>query len=79
MFSLSEFLLKIKEYFSENFGAPLVIGFAILLIATAGLLITGNSALAGNIALIAYCLLGFAVILQVVSLARNRGEISGEE
>jgi len=79
MFSLSEFLLRIKGYFSENYGAPLVIGFTILLMAAAGLLIAGNSTLAGNIALIAYCLLVFGVVLQAVSLARNRGETAEEE
>jgi len=79
MFSLGRLLLKVKRFFRENYGAPFVTGFQVLLLTAAGLLVVGNSALANEVALYAYCLLAFGVILQPASFVRSRWEAPERE
>ena len=57
-------------YFRENWGAPFVIGFQLLLLVCAGLLIQGDSSFADEVAVYAYYLLVIGVILQLASLLR---------
>ena len=71
MFSMKEFLPKVKRYFRENLGAPFIIGFQILLLVCAGLLIFGNAELANGVATGAYFLLVIGVVLQLVSFLRH--------
>ena len=59
-------------YFRENWGAPFIIGFQVLLLACAGLLVQGSSGLANDVAVYAYYLLVIGVILQLVSFLKNR-------
>jgi len=66
-----EYLLKAKRYFMENFGVPFVIGFQVLLLTAAGLLVVGNSALASDVAVYAYYLLVAGAILQLISFLRS--------
>lgn len=70
-------MLKVRGFFKENYGAPFVIGFQLLLLATAAFLAAGNSALANEVAVYAYCLLVIGVVLQLVSFVRVHGKESG--
>ena len=63
---------KIKKYFKDNPGAPLVIGFQLLLVLCAVLLIQGSSAIANKVAIYAYFLLVFGVVLQFIAYVRHR-------
>jgi len=65
---------KIKEYFKDNPGVPFVIGFQLLLVVSAGLLIQGSSATANEVAIYAYYLLVIGVVLQLFSFVRHRKE-----
>lgn len=56
-----------KQYLRENWGAPFIITFMILLIICASLLALGNSELANDIAVYAYYFLVAGVILQLAS------------
>ena len=51
----------------ENLGAPFVVGFQVLLLVCAGLLVQGDSGLANEVAVYAYCLLVAGVVLQLIS------------
>jgi len=66
---------KIKNYFKNNPGAPFVIGFQLLLIVCAGLLIQGSSAVANDVATYAYFLLVIGVVLQFVVYLKHRNEV----
>lgn len=57
--------IKVKSYLRENWGAPFIIAFVILLTACAGLLATGNEGLANELAVYAYYLLVAGVLLQL--------------
>ena len=76
MFSVKRFLPGVKRYLRENLGAPFVIGFQVLLLVAAGLLVAGTSALANEVAVYAYYLLVIGVVLQLASFVRSRGEDS---
>lgn len=65
---------KIKRYFKNNPGAPFIIGFQLLLMVCAGLLIQGNSAMADEVAIYAYFLLVAGVVLQLIAYIRHRNE-----
>lgn len=65
---------KIKEYFKDNPGAPFVIGFQLLLVVCAGLLIQGSLAMANEAATYAYLLLVVGVVLQFIAYVRHRNE-----
>jgi hypothetical protein len=71
MFSIKRYLPRIKAYLKDNHGASFVIGFQILLLVCAGLLILGNSVLANELAVIAYFSLVIGVVLQLVSSLRH--------
>jgi uncharacterized membrane protein YbhN (UPF0104 family) len=63
--------IKIKkkrlDYFKENWGAPFIIAFMILLIIAAIYLSLGNEAYANEIAIYAYYALVIGVFLQLAS------------
>ena len=65
---------KVNKYFKENLGAPFVIGFQILLLVCAGLLIGGNSVWADGLAVVAYFSLAIGVVLQLISFLRHGEE-----
>jgi len=65
---------KIKKYFKDNPVAPFVIGFQLLLVVCAGLLIQGSLAIANEVAIYAYYLLVIGVVLQLFSFVRHRKE-----
>jgi len=62
----------------ENLGAPFVIGFQILLLTCAGLVIQGNSSLANEVAIYAYYSLVIGVFLQLISFLRH-GKLEQEK
>jgi len=64
---------RIKRYFRDNPGASFVIGFQILLLVCAGLLILGNSVWAEGVAVAAYFSLVIGVGLQLFSLIHRHG------
>jgi len=66
MFSTKQFLPRAKKYLRENPGALFIIGFQILLLVCAGLLIEGNSVLADELAVAAYFSLVIGVVLQLI-------------
>jgi len=71
VFSIKQFPPRIKRYFRENPGASFIVGFQILLLVYAGLLILGNSLRAEGIAVVAYFLLVIGVALQLISFIRH--------
>jgi len=71
MFSIRQFLPRAKRYFRENLGAPFIIGFQLLLLVCAGLLIRGNSVIANEVAVYAYFLLVIGVVLQLIAYVRH--------
>lgn len=75
---MKQFLLRVKRYFMENLGAPFVIGFQILLLTCAGLVIQGNSSLANEVAIYAYYSLVIGVFLQLISFLRH-GKLEQEK
>lgn len=62
---------KIKKYLKDNPGAPFVIGFQLLLVVCAGLLIQGNSVMANEVAVYAYFSLVIGVVLQLIAYLRH--------
>lgn len=71
-FSLSTFFVRAKRFFRENPGAGFVVGFQILLVTCAVLLVSGLSFLAEGVAVAAYFLLVIGVVLQLVCFLRGR-------
>ena len=71
MFSIRQFLPRVKRYFLENLGSPFIIGFQLLLLACAGLLIQGSSVMANEVAVYAYFLLVIGVVLQLIAFVRH--------
>jgi len=65
---------KLKRYFKENFGAPFIIGFQILVVACAYLLVREAPTLAKEVAIYAYYLLIAGTILQLASFLRSKKE-----
>jgi len=58
--------LKIKRYLRENLGTPFIIGFQVLLLVCAFLLVQGNSIMADEVVVYAYYLLVAGVLLQLI-------------
>jgi len=58
---------RIENYLKENWGAPFIIVFMILLIIAAGYLAIGNEGFANDIAVYAYYSLVIGVVLQLAS------------
>ena len=80
MFSVKQFLPKVKRYLRENPGAFFVIGFQILLLVGVSLLIVGNSVWAEGLAVVAYFSLVIGVVLQLISSLRlGKQEEEGDE
>lgn len=67
----ASFLIKVKRFFRENPGAVLVLGFQVVLVICAVLLVLGASFLAESIAVVAYFLLVLGVVLQLVCFVRG--------
>jgi len=69
---------KIKQYFRDNPGAVFIIGFQLLLVVCAGLLIQGSSVMANEVATYAYFLLVVGVILQFIVYIMHRDDLDGK-
>jgi hypothetical protein len=74
MFSIKQHLPRIKRYLKDNPAASFIIGFQVLLLVCAGLLILGNSVWADGLAIVAYFSLVIGVVLQLVSFFRHEKE-----
>lgn len=70
MFSMKQYVPRIRRYLRDNPGASFVIGFQLLLLVCAGLLILGNSVWAEGVAVAAYFSLVIGVVVQLFSLIR---------
>jgi hypothetical protein len=56
---------RVKRCLRENWGAPFIVGFILLLIVTAGSISIGVTALANEMVIYAYCALVVGVVLQL--------------
>ena len=70
---LKDFLLRVKGYVRENWGAPFILGFMLLLMVAAGSLSVGLDGLANAVAVCAYYALVAGVVLQLVSFVKFGG------
>jgi uncharacterized membrane protein (UPF0136 family) len=76
MFSIKQYLPRIKAYFRRNPEISFIVGFQVLLLVCAGLLISGNSFWAEEVAVVAYFSLVIGVVWQLISFLRHReGEL----
>jgi heme/copper-type cytochrome/quinol oxidase subunit 4 len=57
---------RIKRYFRENWGAPFITGFMIILLVAASSMAMGLESLANELAIYAYYALVVGVVLQLV-------------
>jgi hypothetical protein len=64
---------RIRRYLRDNPGSSFVIGFQILMLACAGLLLLGNSVWAEGVAVAAYFSLVIGVVSQLFSVVRCHG------
>jgi len=72
--------MDLKEYFRENWGAPFIIVFMVLLVVAAVFLGLGFEFLAERLAEFAYYFLVVGVVLQlVVVIKEERSEDKGRE
>ena len=71
---VKEIPVRVKGYVRENLGAPFIIGFQVLLLVCAGLLIVGNTWLANGLATVAFFSLVIGVVLQLASFLKYRKE-----
>ena len=69
---ISSFLAKTCQFLRGNPGTIPIIGFQVLLLACAGLLIAGLPSLAEAVAVVAYFLLVAGVVVQLVVFVRHR-------
>ena len=76
---VKEMPARIKGYVRENWGAPFVLGFMLLLIVAAVSLSTGLADIANEVAVYAYYALVVGVILQLVSFLKYRKKDGGME
>jgi heme/copper-type cytochrome/quinol oxidase subunit 4 len=67
-----------KGYFRENWGAPFILGFIVLLMVAAAFLTVGLVFLADEVAVYAYYALVAGVVLQLVCFLKY-GERSGNK
>jgi len=72
--SFNKITLKVEGYVKENWGSPFIVGFMLLLIATAVSLSAGLSSLADNVAIYAYFALVAGAFLQLASFLKYRGK-----
>jgi len=77
--TLRSFSVWAKRFFRVNPGALPIVGFQVLLVACAVMLVFGFSVLAEGVAVAAYFLLVAGVVLQLVCFVRGSGgeEVSG--
>ena len=76
---LFSFLSWMKRFFRENPGAVFVLGFEVVLVACAVLLVAGLASLAESLAVVGYFLLVAGVVVQLVWFVRvSRGGRVGE-
>jgi len=66
-------VLRIKNYFRFNWGAPFIIVFMALLLAAAGFLSLGFDVLANDVAVYAYYFLVLGVVLQLICYFKYGG------
>ena len=72
---LFSFLSWTKRFFRQNPGAVFVLGFEVVLVACAVLLVAGFASLAEGWAVVAYFLLVAGVVVQLAFFVKNsRGE-----
>jgi len=71
MFSVKRFLPRVRRFLRENPGASFIVGFQILLLVCAGLLIVGNSVWADGLGVVAYFSLVIGVVLQLIFSLRS--------
>jgi hypothetical protein len=69
---ISSFLAETCRFLRGNPGAIPIVGFQVLLLACAGLLIAGLPSLAEGVAVVAYFLLVAGVVVQLVVFVRDR-------
>lgn len=69
--SFLTFLVRVRQFFRENPGAVFVLGFQVLLLACAFLLVFGMVSLAEGFAVGAFFLLVVGVVLQLVCFVRG--------
>lgn len=73
MFSIRQYLARIKDYFRRNPEISFIVGFQVLLLVCGGLLISGNSFYAEIVAAVAYFSLVIGVVWQLISFLKHRG------
>jgi fumarate reductase subunit C len=78
MFSMKQYLPRIKNYFRRNPETLFIVVFQVLLLVCVGLLISGNSFWAEGLAVVAYFSLVIGVVLQLISFLRHRESESEE-
>jgi hypothetical protein len=76
--SAKAILTRTKGYFRENWGAPFILGFMLLLVVAAASLAIGLGFLANEVAIYAYYALVEGVVLQLVCFLKY-GERSGNK
>lgn len=69
---------RLKGYVEENWGAPFIVAFMLLLMVAAASLSMSLSSLADAVAVYAFYALVVGVVLQVVCFLKYRGK-SGDE
>lgn len=72
--SAEKILAKIKGFVRENWGAPFVLAFMLLLLVAAACLAFGIEWLANEVAVYAYYALVFGVVLQLVCFLKFGGD-----
>ena len=65
---------RLKGYLRENWGAPFIVAFMVMLMAAAGYLCCGLEAVANDIAVYAYYSLVIGVALQFVCYLKYGGD-----
>jgi hypothetical protein len=74
---MSKVMIRIKvrrrwlNYLKENWGAPFIVAFMVLLTISAGMLASGNEAVANGVAVYAYYSLVVGVVLQLAAFIRD--------
>jgi hypothetical protein len=71
-------LFRVKGYVRENWGAPFILGFMLLLVVAAVSLSVGLDVLANGVAVCAYYALVAGVVLQLVCFVKF-GEKGGNK
>jgi hypothetical protein len=68
---LRSFSVWVKRFFRANPGAVFILGFQVLLVACAAMMVFGFSFLAEDVAVVAYFLLVVSVVFQLVCFVRD--------